>query len=44
VARLTETQFKRRHRLPYASFNKLLGLLKEDLKDGNAMQAKDSKG
>ena len=40
VARLTEAQFKRRYRLTWPSFNKLLGILKADLDIVNQKQAK----
>ena len=41
VIRLTESQFKRRYRLSWPAFNKLLGLLDEDLKVVNPRLAKN---
>ena len=43
VARLTEAQFKRRYRLTWPSFNKLLGLVSADLTTINPRRGKNSR-
>ena len=43
VARLTEAQFKRRYRLTWPSFNKLLGLVSADLTTINPKRGKNSR-
>ena len=43
VARLTESQFKRRYRLTWPSFNKLLGLVNSDLSITNERLARNGR-